>query len=88
MTTGALKDVVHDGIYGDDRLTACQSELALAALAELVHRLEVAERRAAAVVPWLREVAATMGHNGDRCAGCVEGLAAAIERGEHIGGEG
>lgn len=42
------------------------------------------ERRA--VAAWLREVAATMGHNGDRCAGCVEGIADAIERGEHIGG--
>ena len=38
-----------------------------------------AERQIAA---WLREVAATMSHNGDRASGVVEDLADAIERGE------
>lgn len=37
----------------------------------------------AAVVAWLRDVAETMNHNGDRCSGRVEDLADAIERGEH-----
>ena len=41
-----------------------------------------AEERAA-VVAWLRDVAETMNHNGDKCCGRVEDLAAAIERGEH-----
>lgn len=86
MPTDDLEDAVRDGIYGDDRMTSRQVDGALAALTELVRRLEAAERRAADVVPWLREVAATMHDNGDRCAGCVEGIADAIERGEHIGG--
>ena len=42
----------------------------------------VAKERAA-VVAWLREVAETMNHNGDRCCGQVEDLASAVERGEH-----
>ena len=36
-----------------------------------------------AVVAWLRDVAETMNHNGDKCCGRVEDLAEAIERGEH-----
>ena len=36
-----------------------------------------------AVVAWLRDVAETMNHNGDKCCGRVEDLAAAVERGEH-----
>lgn len=42
----------------------------------------VAEERAA-VIAWLRDVAETMNHNGDKCCGRVEDLAEAIERGEH-----
>ena len=43
--------------------------------------LAYAER--AAVVAWLRDVAETMNHNGDKCCGRVEDLADSIERGEH-----
>lgn len=86
MTTDGLEDAVARGIYGDDRMTSRQLDDAFGALAELVRRLEAAERRAAAVVPWVREVAAAMDHNGDCCAGCVDDIADAIERGEHIGG--
>lgn len=46
MTTDDLEDAVRDGIYGDDRMTSRQIDGALAALAELVRRLEAAERRA------------------------------------------
>ena len=41
------------------------------------------EQERAAVVTWLREVAETMNHNGDKCCGRVEDLASAVERGEH-----
>ena len=41
------------------------------------------ERERAAVVAWLRDVAETMNHNGDKCCGGVEDLADSIERGEH-----
>lgn len=34
-------------------------------------------------VAWLREVAETMNHNGDKCCGRVEDLADAVARGEH-----
>ena len=42
----------------------------------------VQEERAA-VVAWLREVAATMSHNGGKCCSLVDRLATEIERGEH-----
>ena len=35
------------------------------------------------MVAWLRDVAETMNHNGDKCCGRVEDLADSIERGEH-----
>lgn len=37
----------------------------------------------AAVVAWLRDVAETMNHNGDKCCGRVEDLADAVARGDH-----
>lgn len=42
-----------------------------------------AEEERADVVAWLRDVAETMNRNGDKCCGRVEGLADAVERGEH-----
>ena len=36
-----------------------------------------------AVVAWLRDVAETMNHNGDKCCGRVEDIADAVARGEH-----
>jgi hypothetical protein len=42
-----------------------------------------AEQERAAVVAWLREVAATMSHNGGKCCSLVDRLAAEVERGEH-----
>lgn len=41
------------------------------------------KRERAAVVAWLRDVAETMNHNGDKCCGRVEDLADAVARGEH-----
>lgn len=37
----------------------------------------------AAVVAWLRDVAETMDHNGDKCCGRVEDLADAVAHGDH-----
>jgi hypothetical protein len=41
------------------------------------------EKERSAVVAWLRDVAETMNHNGDKCCGRVEDIASAVESGEH-----
>ncbi len=43
--------------------------------------LGTAEEERASIVAWLREVAATMNHNGSKCSGIVEDLATDIENG-------
>ena len=57
-------------------------EIEFALQAEFTRGQKHAER---AIAAWLREVAETMSHNGDRASGTVEDLAAAIERGEWKG---
>jgi hypothetical protein len=49
----------------------------------LVAEVEHLRGDRAAVVAWLRDVAETMNHNGDKCCGRVEDLATAVARGEH-----
>jgi hypothetical protein len=46
-------------------------------------RIDLAYEERAAVVAWLRDVAETMNHNGDKCCGRVEDLADAVARGDH-----
>jgi hypothetical protein len=57
-------------------------EIEFALQAEFTRGQKHAERQ---IASWLREVAETMSHNGDRASGVVEDLADAIERGEWKG---
>ena len=70
-----LRQIIHKEI--DEMNPAPEIEFALQA--EFTRGQKHAER---AIAAWLREVAETMNHNGNRASGVVETLAEAVEQGE------